>query len=288
MEKFPFDRLAPVTSGGWKQSVQEFTQRSLSYASDRTAAISGLAARNHRLTNERYISGLWQNGAVISQLRWVLRQHSGTSFYKAHSITGAPSWSWLSTTHPTIYGVLDGDTDEDRDFANRIEIIDIDVRPSGPNVFGEFASPGVIVLKAGLLDATLICKQQDATSASAPIYKCTIPHNDRIHAAHGVSVDTPLELATKDNMIRWQRVSTKDPKDRQDLRPGSNAPVKLFAIATAKPRSHSFALVLSPLHGTMPSTVPTYERMGHVLINHPGGRLSAAIAESERTTFCIV
>jgi hypothetical protein len=287
METFPFDRFGPETSSGWEHSVQKFTKRSLSYASDRAAAISGLAARHHRLTNERYLSGLWQNGAVISQLLWNQHQYPGTSFCEAHSIPGAPSWSWLSITQPIIW-FQSGNKDKDKDYANTIQIVDIDVRSSVPNPFGDSALPGTIVLEAGLLDATLRCQQQKATSPSAPIYKCTIQHAGRTDFSNFVSVDTHLELTTKDNMARWQRVSTRDLKDRQYLRPGSNAPIKLFAIATAKHKSFTFALMLSPLHGTSSATVPAYERIGQVLIDHHEGRMPVALERPKRTTFCIV
>jgi hypothetical protein len=284
LEKFPSDMLPPVTRQGWPSSVQSFTERSLTVATDRSAAISGLASRHNKNSNEAYLAGFWQNGTILSQLLWKATPASMGKFCEMHSLSGAPSWSWLSIAQHVVYGK---GQDKDEDFAN-IELMEIDVRPSGPNIFGDVIWPGRLVMKAKLLDATLRCQQQNPASSKQPKYKCTVQYNGRAHSTD-VSVDTHLELVTENNTKRWVR---QKGMDSNYLRPGSIAPVKIIPFVTAKwtksSGNRSFAMVLSPLQRATQMSVPYYERMGLIEVAYNDGRMRGAMDKAETATFCIV
>jgi hypothetical protein len=284
LEKFPSDMLPPVTRQGWPSSVQSFTERSLTVATDRSAAISGLASRHNKNSNEAYLAGFWQNGTILSQLLWKATPASMGKFCEMHSLSGAPSWSWLSIAQHVVYGK---GQDKDEDFAN-IELMEIDIRPSGPNIFGDVIWPGRLVMKAKLLDATLRCQQQNPASSKQPKYKCTVQYNGRAHSTD-VSVDTHLELVTENNTKRWVR---QKGMDSNYLRPGSIAPVKIIPFVTAKwtksSGNRSFAMVLSPLQRATQMSVPYYERMGLIEVAYNDGRMRGAMDKAETATFCIV
>jgi hypothetical protein len=99
----------------WMKVVEEYSRRTLSKASDRLPALSGIAAEFSRYTEGRYLAGLWEN-KVFEGLLWrqenryitteavpfESQEHLGTvlpttSFYVA------PSWTWASSTKPVVY-----------------------------------------------------------------------------------------------------------------------------------------------------------------------------------------
>ena len=185
--------------------------------------------------------------------------------------------------------------DNDLDSISEIHIVEIDVEPSGPGPFGAFVTPGKLVLRARLLDATLRCQQQARESQLPPIYECMVHHNGEAHPVAGVSVDTHLELVSADGVRRWTRQCTKS---SNYLRPGSLASVKLFPIEVTRDEFNSFALILSPVQGASHETMPAYERVGHVSIDryergrrggfdHGDGCMQEALAKAEHGIFCI-
>ena len=292
LEKYPFDTLDPTPRDEWQQSVQNFTKRLLTFATDRPAAISGVASKNW-WRGEPYVAGHWDNGAFISPLRWSPERRLGANFCDEHALSGAPSWSWLSITQPVVWNMGE---DSDLEFISEIHIVEIDVEPSGPDPFGAFVTPGKFVLKARLLDATLRCQQQARESQLPPVYECMVHHNSEAHPVAGVSVDTHLKVVTADGVRRWTRQCTKD---SSYLRPGSVASVKLFPIEVTRDEFNSFALILSPVQGSSHETMPAYERVGHVSIDRferkrRGGVdngdkcMQRALATAEHGLFCIV
>jgi len=260
LEKYPFDTLDPAPRDEWQQSVQNFTRKLLTFATDRPAAISGVASRSW-WRGEPCVAGHWDNGAFISQLRWSPDHRSEANFCDEHALSGAPSWSWLSVTQPIVWNMGE---DNDLEFISEIHIVEIDVMPSGPDPFGAFSSPGKLVLRARLLDATLRFQQQAQKSHLPPVYECTVHHDGEAHPVAGMSVDTCLELVTADGVRRWTRQCKTD---SSYLRPGSIASVKLFPIEVTRDEFNSFALILSPVQGALHGSMPMYERVGHVSID---------------------
>lgn len=75
----------------WSSIVRFYSETNLTYGSDRLAALSGIAARQHGITGRRYLAGLWAE-ALPYQLTWQVRTYSR----KPRPEWRAPTWSWAS------------------------------------------------------------------------------------------------------------------------------------------------------------------------------------------------
>jgi hypothetical protein len=88
----------------WPFVVANFTRRHLTYASDRLAAMSGLAGWIEQRTTDTYFGGLWYEDLAF-QLLWYSETQGveaaapATRFQEPY----APSWSWTSVTGPISY-----------------------------------------------------------------------------------------------------------------------------------------------------------------------------------------
>jgi len=90
-----------VRDTGWHALLEEYSQRKMTYATDKLPAIGGLASEVAQLTQDRYLAGLWQR-----QLRDELLWNSWgdpESFgwtkptrIAAYNNNSPPSWSWAS------------------------------------------------------------------------------------------------------------------------------------------------------------------------------------------------
>ena len=78
----------------WPSLVEAFTRRNLSVATDRPAAIYGIAMQYAELCSDRYAAGLWATN-IARQLLWkrpnTYDGHAGRS-----PGSRPPSWSWIS------------------------------------------------------------------------------------------------------------------------------------------------------------------------------------------------
>ena len=83
----------------WQKIVIAYMQCSLTYASDKVIALSGVAADFAKSSNGIYLAGLWKNDYFISQLLWTVRdgyrQLNGQPSVRPSKYR-APSWSWMS------------------------------------------------------------------------------------------------------------------------------------------------------------------------------------------------
>ncbi|OTA98356.1 hypothetical protein M426DRAFT_17487 [Hypoxylon sp. CI-4A] len=83
----------------WKEIIEQYTERQLTYYSDRLAALAGLAKRAHSISPDvQYYAGLWSDN-LPSTLLWVVRRTTESS-YNSDRIKPsiAPTWSWASVT----------------------------------------------------------------------------------------------------------------------------------------------------------------------------------------------
>ncbi|KAF2476951.1 HET-domain-containing protein [Lindgomyces ingoldianus] len=81
----------------WKTIVEHFTQRNLTYITDKLPALSGLAQMAQNSCKDTYLAGLWLS-ELPQQLMWVhrgKRTQLGTT-YNRQSQYRAPSWTWAS------------------------------------------------------------------------------------------------------------------------------------------------------------------------------------------------
>ncbi|KAL6711828.1 hypothetical protein ACN47E_002871 [Coniothyrium glycines] len=98
----------------WLAMVQDYSTRTLTYASDREVAIAGLAAAVHSLLSrpeplaDAYLGGLWRID-LHHGLLW--REMSVESDLKSIADSQFASWSWLSCKTPVewVYGAIAND-----------------------------------------------------------------------------------------------------------------------------------------------------------------------------------
>ncbi|KAI0817775.1 hypothetical protein GGR55DRAFT_693961 [Xylaria sp. FL0064] len=76
----------------WKELVENFTNRDLSFKSDILPAMAGIASVIGRNTGLTYLAGL-QNEDLSSMLLWAVQPESSRGGHKEYY---APSWSWAS------------------------------------------------------------------------------------------------------------------------------------------------------------------------------------------------
>ncbi|KAK7415446.1 hypothetical protein QQX98_005897 [Neonectria punicea] len=127
----------------WKEIVEQYTRRQLTFPSDRLVAVTGVASRAHSVSpNVDYYAGLWSD-ALPSTLLWVvyraveLERHS---LYASDRIKPciAPTWSWASITGHATFLFWQRNYGRGK-FANSppdLTDICISCTPSGQNKYG--------------------------------------------------------------------------------------------------------------------------------------------------------
>ncbi|KAH8588757.1 hypothetical protein B0O99DRAFT_600530 [Bisporella sp. PMI_857] len=127
----------------WREVIEQYNQRQLTYHSDRLAALAGLARRAHLASPDtEYYAGLWSN-TLPSTLLWVVSWpvESGRECgYASHRIEPsiAPTWSWASVTGYVEFQFWKLAYDRGRWANSDPDLTDIDIRcpPSGRNKYG--------------------------------------------------------------------------------------------------------------------------------------------------------
>lgn len=89
----PEDRPWP-----WEEIVRIYSQANLTYNSDRLPALAGIAQRQHEVTGDLYLAGLWRN-SLIQQLLWGCLSWST----KPRPEWRAPTWSWASVDGQIVF-----------------------------------------------------------------------------------------------------------------------------------------------------------------------------------------
>lgn len=82
----------------WSEIVRMYSGANLTRSSDRLPALSGIAQRQHELTGDTYLAGLWRN-SLITQLSWEV---SGPRRPRPDP-PRAPTWSWASVDDQSSY-----------------------------------------------------------------------------------------------------------------------------------------------------------------------------------------
>jgi hypothetical protein len=113
------DRLKDV----WRDMVQRYTWLNLTYASDRFAAIAGVAKQMQRFRSSRYFAGLWED-SMIGDMLWKPFSSLGSPVKLRKDENQAPTWPWASVEAPWItydhLGTLSGTRGRSESF-ERIE-----------------------------------------------------------------------------------------------------------------------------------------------------------------------
>jgi hypothetical protein len=122
---------------GWADLAKAYSKCLLTYLTDKTIALAGIAGEFRAANNDTYLAGLWRQN-LEDQLCWSLdpneyphQSHGKTPTYLA------PSWSWINLHGPVEY---------DRAFTREstgtklVEILEASVKSEDPNRLHSFIS----------------------------------------------------------------------------------------------------------------------------------------------------
>ncbi|KAI0478296.1 HET-domain-containing protein [Xylaria cf. heliscus] len=141
--------LTPKTSREWTLLIGGYSNRMLTYETDKLPAISALA-RRFSLTDKlpiprTYLAGLW-----LEDLPWLLCWRVfQRRFEKRPDTYCAPTWSWASISTPVIWDMDIYATEA------RVEVLGANAVPAGQaNVFGQVE--GAYVMLRGLMQRAVL------------------------------------------------------------------------------------------------------------------------------------
>lgn len=125
----------------WPEIVWHYARASLSYGTDRLPALSGIASRQHEITGDQYLAGMWKK-SLIYQLVWRVQD---TVRSLARPEWRAPSWSWASIEggikHYSGHIVwIEGRSKDNFVHNEYIRVLTATTTPSGPDPFGQVDS----------------------------------------------------------------------------------------------------------------------------------------------------
>lgn len=98
-------------------------------ASDRLPALSGIAARQHQITGDTYLAGLWED-SLFEQLTWNLSKNNQSS-PKLRPCWRAPTRSWASVDGEAFWLPIISEKT-----VRYVEIKDAWTELSNPHLFG--------------------------------------------------------------------------------------------------------------------------------------------------------
>ncbi|MCJ1249590.1 hypothetical protein MMC30_006816 [Trapelia coarctata] len=129
-----------LTVKDWYYLVQRYSMRSLTHASDRLVAISGLAKVFSQVLQQPYLAGLWAHDLHGGLAWWV---DSDAPVYRPDTNT-APTWSWASIEGRITANGGSGYVDKPA-----FTVVSATAPPMGADPFGRVAG-GTLVLEGKL------------------------------------------------------------------------------------------------------------------------------------------
>ncbi|GAP83086.2 putative flavin-containing monooxygenase [Rosellinia necatrix] len=127
----------------WREVVEQYTQRQLTFHSDRLAALAGIASRAHSTSPDvRYYAGLWSDTLPSTLLWTVERRIEYGRFWDFDSRRVepriAPTWSWASVTGHVSFLFWKRNFGRGRwaDGPPDMSVIAVDCLPAGRNQYG--------------------------------------------------------------------------------------------------------------------------------------------------------
>ena len=151
--------------GLWYGIVEEYSTRSLTKATDRLPALSGLAAEiNKKLEGDQYIAGLWRED-LERGLLWSCPNSRKTGVRARPPLQYvAPSWSWASLTGcTTSFSYMKQLFRHDNCIDEGLEVVGVGRKLKGLNPFGEVLH-GIIKISGYLVPAMLGLNVDNVTS----------------------------------------------------------------------------------------------------------------------------
>lgn len=110
----PYPLLLPGTLGQepsdaekWRMTVKAYTQRQLTFASDKLPALAGAASKTLQARRTKYLAGLWEESLLLDLLWQVMpgATHKALT-YSDESGRAVPSWSWASIDRGVTWNPL--------------------------------------------------------------------------------------------------------------------------------------------------------------------------------------
>jgi hypothetical protein len=98
----------------WRQIVQLFTERQLSYDEDRLSALSGMAKQFAQMrqavigVESAYFAGIWEDDLAV-ELLWLVEDdywRNRMLSYRMPHAWRAPSWSWAAVEAPVMFHIM--------------------------------------------------------------------------------------------------------------------------------------------------------------------------------------
>ncbi|KAL8747611.1 MAG: hypothetical protein Q9190_000546 [Brigantiaea leucoxantha] len=140
----PFPSTVPGTLGEvndaeqWRMIVKAYTQRQLTYVSDKLPAIGGAASNMPQARRSVYLAGLWRESLLID-LMWQVMP-GGTHLALAYPRTeqAAPSWSWASVNRGVTWNPL-------KNPQPLTHVLGAETTVKGVNPYGEVAAGCICV-----------------------------------------------------------------------------------------------------------------------------------------------
>ncbi|KAK1543299.1 heterokaryon incompatibility protein [Colletotrichum paranaense] len=145
----------------WRQVVQLFSERSISFDADRLPALSGMAKQfrmmhedvygsgreGHEKQRNRYIAGLWE-GDFATQLLWTADDDYWRNPETVSRRPGkwrAPSWSWAAIEGPIMFHPMSH-------FKGDLKVLDVQVEPlMTEDIYGQVCEGAKIVVRGAIV-----------------------------------------------------------------------------------------------------------------------------------------
>ncbi|KAK8131758.1 tol protein [Apiospora sp. TS-2023a] len=136
----------------WSEIVQDYSSAALTVDSDRLPALAGIARRQHGITGDQYLVGMWRK-RLETRLPW---RCIGPPQQRPD--WRAPTWSWTSINGRVEYPACwDDNTGPPR--STYISVLSVSTTPAGTDRFGAVAKGSLTLACSAIIDATIEDKE---------------------------------------------------------------------------------------------------------------------------------
>ncbi|KAJ4007543.1 hypothetical protein NW752_010205 [Fusarium irregulare] len=236
----------------WPTLVTAYSKCHLTYLTDKSIALAGLAAEFRETAKDTYLAGLWRHDLEY-QLYWSVcdtsRSHQTIRTVQPYV---APSWSWLNMDAPVVY---------DPEFRAKwrdtkcVEILEVSVQSEDPNALHSFTSSTLrlrgIVLRGRLTD----CAEKNLGLAGSDRGSYVDPNAFKMkNFLSRPGQDAVEEVAIQIDWDEYQLSIAEDPQRYSRLQQERSSELLILPFRF---RTVSFAhgLVLWPLEITKGETI---------------------------------
>ncbi|KAI0099619.1 heterokaryon incompatibility protein-domain-containing protein [Nemania sp. FL0031] len=239
---------------GWNQVVRRYTERKLTFGTDRPLAISGIAERCNSLCGDEYFAGLWKHSINVGLLWAVMAIHRRPRPSKYQG----PTWSWLAV-NSVVFNLQENQNKWNSEQFNA-EVVSIRRDPvSAQAPFGAIRKEsGQLRIRGRLARATY-----HRDSLQGGDFKRASDHSLEITTSYGVMI-APLFLDCIEDALEDEL------EDEQSINGNRPAMVLEVSSTTAGPSWFTFGLVLRPtaensvlsFDNTREGDIATFTRIG--------------------------